>query len=996
MKKLDYLMVNLFRKITPKLRLTALLTLIIATSGWTQDSTISGKVTSAENNEGLPGVSILVEGTNTGVITDVEGSYTLQAASTDKLLFSYVGYVSEAVEVGNRSVIDLVMTADVKALEEIVVIGYGTAKKTDLTGAVSRVTAEDFKNQPLVRTEDALKGRAPGVVVSNNTGTPGGDIKIRIRGVSSITGNNDPLIVIDGVIGGNLRTLNTNDIESFDVLKDASATAIYGARGANGVIIVNTKRGSGAPTVELDYFHSIGTVNDRIDLMSADQFSELYNTPVTKATDYQDLYLQDGHADNLQFNISGKENKIGYFVSGGYVDQSGNIINTGYKRYNIRANLNMDVSKKVKIGLNLFGSREKRKNFLQGGLRPDGDQRAGISAILSWNPTLPPWNDDGTPNLSSAYGSIIDNPIIVQNNRDNNSWEDRINTNLNISYDILDGLNFTSILGTTLTNSRNENYQDYQIYSANGFAGASSGNGRSEGYQWSNILTWDKAFGKHNIKLTGIYEMTGNERRNAGWNASNYIFPATWAVAEIADVQRISADYNKSTLQSYVGRFEYAYSNSLFITGTIRNDASSKFQEGNRSATFPSVGIAYSLGDAGFVQNSNVFDNIKLRAGYGETGNQNVNNYLTYPTLTTGTNYPLDGASETIGLAPGRFANPGLHWETTKQTNAGIDFAFLAGRLNFSLDYYKKNTDGLLLAVPVPAFQGGGTITANQGEIQNSGIEVMLSGTVIDTDKWQWNSTYTASRNSNEVIDLAGDQTKQNTGSTAIGGTGLSTHIYQVGEPLGSFYGATFLGTWKSDDAAANDAAPGDAKYLYDENDDLVLGIIGNGTPKFNWGWNNTVNFGEFDFNMFITGAHGFEILNATKSMIVQATGNVKNATSSIYLDRWTPENETDIPATGQNINQSSRYIEKGDFVRFSNISLGYTIPFSKGIRSLRLYASAQNAFIITDYSGFDPESSSASNSTSAGINNNDTATGLDYGAIPNPKVYTFGLNIGF
>ncbi|MCG8310778.1 MAG: TonB-dependent receptor [Cytophagales bacterium] len=995
MKKFNYLRQILNIERWPKTRLTIMLWLLIASTGWAQSGTITGKVTSLENSDGLPGVSILVKGTSTGVITDINGDYSIEASSSDILVFSYVGYVTEEVEIGSKSVIDLSMTPDITSLEEIIVVGYGTMKKSDLTGAVSQVTAEDFEKQPLVRTEDALKGRAAGVVVSNNTGTPGGDIKIRVRGANSITGNNDPLIVIDGVIGGNLRTLNTNDIASFDVLKDASATAIYGSRGANGVIIVNTKKGSGAPQLELNYFHSIANVPDRIDIMSARQFSELYDRPITKATDYQDEYLQTGHADNLQFNISGKANKIGYFVSGGYVTQTGNIINTGYDRYNIRANLNMDVTEKLKIGLNVFGSREKRKNFTQGGLRPDSDQRAGITAALSWDPTLPPWNDDGTPNITSPFGSILDNPLIVQTNRDNNSWEDRINTNLNISYDILEELKFTSILGINLYNTMYENYQDYQIYNANGFAGAGGGHSRTEGYQWSNILTWNKEIGKHNIKLTGIYEITGSERRNGGFSATNYIFPATYAVLEIAEIQRANADYNKNTLQSYVGRLEYNFNNNLFVTGTIRHDASSKFREDQRSATFPSVGLAYSLGEAGFIQSNNLFDNIKLRAGYGETGNQNVDNYLTYPTLSTGANYPLDGATETVGLAPGRFANPNLHWETTKQINAGIDFMFLEGRLNFSVDYYKKNTTDLLLNVPVPAFAGGGTITANQGEVQNSGFEFLLSGIVIDNDKWNWNSSFTASKNNNEVISLAGGQTQQVTGSTVIGGTGLSTHIYRVGEPLGSFYGAQFLGTWKTSDAEDNDAAPGDAKYLTDENGDLILDIIGNGTPKFNWGWNNTVNFGGFDFNMFITGAHDFQILNATRSMISLATGNVLHATSTEYLNRWTPENENDIPASGQNINQSTRYIEDGDFVRLSNLSLGYTIPVSKGIRSLRLYISAQNAFIITNYSGYDPESSSASNSVSAGINNNDVATGLDYGAIPNPKTYTFGINIG-
>lgn len=940
--------------------------------GYAQGQTVKGTIMDDEG-ELLLGANVLEKGTSNGAVSDFDGQYTINVSPGAVLVFSYVGYETKEVNVGIESTINVVLKG-ANTLDEVVLVGYGTQRKTDLTGAISSVGAKDFENQPLTRAEDALQSRTAGVNVSKNSGAPGGDIKIRIRGSNSITGNNQPLVVIDGIIGEDLSSLNTNDIQSMDVLKDASATAIYGSRGSNGVIMVTTKKGkAGVPQVSVNYFLSSSVVPKKYDILSPSEFVTLAGASseiVNGGADYQDEYFRTALTNNLQVTASGREGRVNYYLSGNMVSQEGIIINTDYQRYSLRSNISVDVTDKFKVGLNIYGSKEDSHNLVAGGSRGAQDVRGGVQAVLGWNPAINYINPDGSYNLQSGFGSIMLNPIAVQNERNGNDIVNNFNTNLNLSYDIFESFNFSVLAGSMQRILNREIYQGIPDGSFIAPASASFSALRSEDYQLSNILTWNKEFGSTRLKVTGIYELQSSTSRSAGFGASNYIFsgiPDAFYLAELAENQSVNANKSKSAIDSYVARAEVRFAENLFVTATMRVDESSRFRKGNRTGYFPSVSAGYNVGHL-FLADDSVFNGIKLRAGYGETGNQNVAPYSTFQELVTGQNFPFDGSSLDIGVGFGGLVDENLTWETTKQFNAGIDFTLIDQRLNLSVDWYKKNTVDLLLEKPVLASNGGGTILTNIGEVENTGVDVTLSGAVIDSDNFKWNSDLTMSFVSNKVVDLGGPNQIVTAAPFNPAGGSSNWFLLKVGEPLGNFYGYQYLG------ADANGAAQ------YSEEQ----GIIGNGTPNFTWGFNNTLSYKNWDLNFLIRGVHGYDVLNSTLGIIRLATGNITVPTSAEILD-------PNSPKSGNNNINSTRNIEDGSFIRLSNLSLGYTIPTIKGFsNSLKLYISAQNIFTITDYSGYDPEVSSV------GVSSSDVTASFDSGALPNPRTITFGVNIGF
>ncbi len=948
--------------------------LFIASVSMYSQNTITGTVTSSEDQQLLPGVNIVVKGTEIGTATDFDGNYSIIASNGDVLVFSFIGYKRVEKLVGEETTINIVMEGDAELLDDVVVIGYGTARKSDLTGSISSVSSKDFERQPITRAEDALQSRTAGVNVSKNSGAPGGDIKIRIRGSNSITGSNDPLIVIDGIIGGDLSSLNAGDIQSLDVLKDASATAIYGSRGANGVVMVTTKKGrSGEPQINVNYFSSISKVSEKIDLLSPSQFVELAGPPATivnGGADYQDEYFEKALTNNLQVSASGNEGKLNYYLSGNLLDQDGIILNTGYKRYSLRSNLNVDLNDKLSVGLNIYGSKEDTHNLVRGGSGASSDTRGGITNVLSFNPAVSVRNPDGSYNLESEFGSILVNPIAVQNERDGNLVEDRLNANLNLSYDILENLNFTIIAGTSSVHFNEEIFEGIPPGSSVDEARAAFNSIRSTDYQVSNILTWNKDFGNTKLKLTGIYELQSSTAKYAEIMSSNYALSGlseAFYLLELGKTQEIGADQIKSSMDSYVARAEVNFAENLLVTGTIRVDKSSRFREGNRTGYFPSVSAAYNLGQ--FISDDSFFDNIKVRAGYGETGNQNIPPFSTFQSLPTGNDFFFNGSSFNVGLGSSALVDEDLTWETTTQINVGADFRLANGRVNLSVDWFKKNTTDLLLDLPVPLYNGGGVIRTNVGEVENTGIDVSLSAVVFDTENFRWDSNLTMSSVTNEVIDL-GELDQILTSPNGIKPGGIEDaryYIIEVGQPLGNFYGHTYTG------ADSNGAATYEAEQ----------GVIGNGIPDFTWGFNNTLIYKNFDLNVLLMGVHGYDVLNATRGIISLGGGDV---TVPTHVDALNP----DSPTSGTNHINSTRYIEDGSFIRLSNLSLGYTLPEVKGLRSLKFYLSAQNVFTITDYTGYDPEVSSTGTSSS------DSTPSLDFGALPNPRTFTLGVNIGF
>lgn len=990
------------------LSLTVCLLLFSMAAFAQKNFTVTGKVTD-DLNAPMPSVSVVQKGTTKGVLTDFDGRYTIEVPSGATLVFSSVGMVSKEFTITSSNTLDVSLVSDAKSLGELVVVGYGTRKKSDLTGAISQVGSKDFKEQPITRLEDALQGRAAGVNVSRTSGSPGGDIKVRIRGVNSITGNNDPLVVIDGIIGGDLSSLNPNDIESMDVLKDASATAIYGSRGSNGVILISTKKGSSKPTFNVEYFTSSSTIPKKLESLNAADFAAIENTrrlrtggaaiftdadiagfKANGGTNYQNEVLQKGISQNVQLSTSGKSGKVNYFMSGNYADQNGVLITTGYRRMSGRINLSTDVTDKLKMGLNLFATNERTHNNLD-------DRREFQGSIfvraLTWDPTTPIRNATGVYNNFSlkSLAHLGYNPIADMLLRDDNRNQDRINTNLNISYDILKDLNFTAVAGYGITNSTYERYSAVPVTPS---PQATFSSGRSNGYQLSNILTWSKKMGVHDLKLTGLYEIQEGVFRGNGYNANNIIVPGGFYFAEVNLATGINNDYNKSGIESLMARAEYIFKENLLVTGTIRRDRSSRFREGKDVGVFPSVAVAYNLSNMDFISKGGVIDALKLRAGWGQVGNQNVAPYSTYPDVLINRPYLFNGGTITPGSSPGGYGNPDLTWETTSQSNVGVDLGLFDSRINLSIDAYKKNTTDLLLSVPVPDFAGGGTIPKNVGEVENKGIDINLGGMVINKGDFKWNSTVTTSFVKNKVVTLDGRAQIVGTFNN-IDGSGRALNVIQVGQQLGQFYGETFLGTWKT--AEATEAAkygekPGDAKYKRDEQGNIILGAIGNGTPTFSWGFNNTFTYKGFDANIFFTGMGGFQILNVVDGILVGATGNQRSFLSPVQLNQWTATNETNIPVGGQNRTASSRYVEKGDFARLSNLSIGYTITSIPRIPTLKVYVSGQNLLLLTKFSGYDPEGSDRDYDNG---NNSDTAAGVNVGAYPNPRVLTFGVKIG-
>lgn len=974
---------------------------------------VSGKVIDETNDAPLIGANIVIQGTSTGTVTDLDGSYSISVPDANSVLvFSYTGYAAKEVTVGNQTQINIAL-AEGTELSEVIVIGYGTVKKSDVTGAVSSINSDAYKDQPVTRLEDALQGRAAGVSVAKANGQPGSNFKIRIRGVNSITGNNSPLVVVDGIQGVDLSTLNPNDIATIDVLKDASATAIYGVRGSNGVIMVTTKRGKGQGKVNVEYFLTSSEVPEFLPTLADNvgDFARLENirrvniggNPIFTdseisaleadgGTNYQEEIFQTGLGHNLLASVSGSEGRLNYFVSGVYREQEGIVINTGYKQLSVRSNIDAQVNNKVKIGLNIFANRDQTQNdFSFAG----NGQGSLVAKALTWDPTTPVFAADGSYNLRSIKGiaSLNDNPVRTLTESDAQRVREQLSTALVVGWNITDQLDYTLNAGTQLTNTNN---QTYDVEVGDDFLPHTNfGNNKFQSYQISHILTWGNSFGASDIKVTGVQEYTRQVNVFNGWSAQDLSLPRGYYFAELAPGagQTVSNNLTERELSSFMLRAEYVLSDDIFVTATGRYDGTSVFRKENRWGFFPSLAVGYSLND--FIDGSGAISNVKVRLGWGQVGNQSVGPFSTFGGLRTNASYSFDFNSATAGTVLNRFESADLTWETTTQTNAGVDIEILEGRGNITLEYFVKNTTDLLLATPVPGTFGGGVINQNVGEVQNNGIDISLGYTIIDTKDFDWDASFNASYVQNEVTNLYNDLEEIQGLYTSPGGQSRVLNTIQLGQPLGQFQGATFLGTWKTAEAAAAaefGKAPGDVKYLRDADGEIVFGTIGNGTPQFVWGFNNGFSFKNIDLNIFLQGMHGFDVYNIQQAMITGGAGDSRSFMASDQVNQWTPQNETDVPATVQFYN-SSRYVERGDFIRLTNLNIGYNFNnIGSSNMTLKLYASGQNLLLITDYTGYDPELSSRKGNQ--GIE--DVAPGINIGAYPNPRTYTFGIKLGF
>ncbi|WP_461051850.1 SusC/RagA family TonB-linked outer membrane protein [Spirosoma arcticum] len=1026
------------------------------------DETVTGRVT-GETNEGLPGVSVLVKGTNRGTTTDATGNYRIAVPTPDRsngdagpperasrpitLVFSFVGYVSQEIAVGRRTTVNISLLPDDKTLNEVVIVGYGQVRKSDLTGSVATVPVGEIRKLAVTSLDQQLQGRAAGVQITQNSGAPGGATTIRIRGGNSIQGDNEPLYVIDGVpfkndpgtaasnganSGSNfnvLSTLNPNDIESISILKDASSTAIYGSRGSNGVVIITTKRGkAGKSTINFDAYYGVQDVRRKYPVLNGRQYAQFVNdantnegrpavyTPAQvdafgEGTDWQNEIFQQAPIQNYQLSFSGGDERTQYAIGGGYFKQGGIVTNSDFDRYSFRINLDRKLTNRIKIGNSLTVNRT-----LTNQSRTDGDLGSTgqvTIAALQFPPILPVYNPDGTY-LLGASNFTADNPAALARGSKNRNTAFRTFGNVFGDYQIIDGLNLRVLLGIDAVLQKQDSYLPRSVSS--GLAqGGSASIFNSSAITWlnENLLTYTRTFGTvHSVGALVGFTQQANRTESSAAAARSFVNDNLGS----SNLGTASVPLTPSSgvqtwgLQSYLARINYGYKDRYLFTASFRADGSSRFGANKRYGYFPSAALAWRVSEEAFLKNNRVVNDLKLRATYGATGNQDgIGNYPAYSLLST-QNYVFGNVVST-GIGPNQIANPDLSWETTTQADLGVDIGLFNSRITITADAYLKRTSDLLLNVTIPNTSGYGSAIRNLGQVENKGVELSISSVNVaggpairspSTGAFRWGTDLNLAANRNKVLDIGGAPqifAGQFANIGAVSGTG----VIRVGEPLGSFFGYVTDGLYQTTDeltaiADPQSRKPGDRRYA-DLNgdkkiDDNDRAIIGRAQPRFIGGLNNTFSYKGVELTVFFQGVYGNDILNANRFELEYLNATT-NQTSDV-LNRWTPTNtNTDIPraSTTRPANRiSTRQIEDGSYLRLKNIQLAYNLPQSLlrtlKIQSLRVYASAQNYLTFTNYSGYDPEVNR--------FGQDSRSQGFDYASYPAAKTILFGLNVGF
>jgi len=982
------------------------------------DQEIKGRITN-EKGEPLPGVTVQLKGTTRGVVTNENGEYTITVPAGNAILIvSSIGYNKEEIPVSGKKEVSVTLQPSASNMNELVVVGYGEQKRGSLTNSITSVTAAAFKDQPVNRLDQVLQGRASGVQVTNAAGSPGGSVRIRIRGANSINGDNGPLYVVDGFVGAEFFSINPDDIESVQVLKDASATALFGSRGSNGVIIITTKKGSkGGLKVNFTSRYSSSTVIKKLDLLNAGDFAETANAhaaavgttkPFTDAqvadyrakggTSWQNEIFRTAPSQEYLLSLSGGNDKSSYFISGNYLDQDGVINNSFYKRYTVRSNINANLAKGISTFLNITGSYSSAQNV---DIPADGPS-SPLAQAITWSPTVPVRQANGSYTISDPVGSLFYNPVALTTDR--LAVTERMLANMigGFRFELLDGLSFNLQYGA--------NYLDYDNKSfagkvTNGGTATSSYRSNKEiRLQNTNTLNYRRLFNSvHSLDVTAVAEYQQSTYNYVSAGASNLTYENfQWNNLALGTPGSPGSGYSKWGLFSLIGRVNYGYKDKYLVSGALRRDGSSKFVGSNKYSYFPSVSAGWMISSEPFMQDVPVFSTLKLRASWGLTGSQGINPYSTFSSYS---NRIASFTNSTFlnGIVLGNIGNPDLKWETTEQKNAGLDVGLFNNRINLTADYFVKETRDLLLNETLPLYLGGNTITRNVGTVQNKGWELSVDAAVVDKGALHWNTGLNVSFIKNKVIYIgAGKKMIFDPNTRKIGGgmSPQSEFVVMPGQPLGAIWGLTYLGTWKPGDAKAAEygAKAGDSRYQDLNSDGLIdandYGVIGTGIPRTSVGWNNTVTYRSFTLNLMFQGMFGFDKLNYNKAAAMYYGGDAREATLVEIKDRYIPGvNETsDIPAfstTNRNFTQSTRFLEKADFLRLKNVSLSYDIPKSsiKNVLGVKVFVSATNLLTFTGYSGIDPEANS-----DAG----DLRQGIDFGSYPNAKTITGGVTLSF
>lgn len=996
---------------------------------------VSGTVT---DPTGIPlaGVSVQVRNSTNGTSTDSTGAFSISVPDANSILvFSSVGFAPQEVSVRSKTSITVRLSPEANMEESVVVIGYGTQKKKDITGAVASLSAEDFNKGANVSVSQLIAGRAAGVTITQTSSEPGGGLSVRIRGASSVNAGNAPLYVIDGlpidnganIDGGAgagmpagtqarnpLNALNPNDIESVEVLKDASAAAIYGSRGANGVVLITTKRGkAGRLSVVYDAYLGHQQVAKKLDVMTTPEYIRTQNelavarggtepfspeqiAAIGAGTNWQDLIMRDApmHSHNLSF--SGGNTNTKYFASLSMFDQQGVIVSSGIKRYVGRINLETN-SGPFKFGFNLSSS------LVNDDLAPFGGSgfNAGggiINSAIQFYPTVSPYDADG--NYARYFNIDMENPLAMAYGVDATQSTSRTFGNVYGEYTIIPGLKAKLNLGSDYSNSRRDSYNSTATKA--GFANdgiASVFNGTASNYLAEATLDWVKLFNDHRINVLGGYTYQYFLRNN--FSAGNVRFPSDLTGTNSlgsgsTNLATVGSGKNTNKLQSFLGRVNYDYKGKYLLTATLRADGSSRFGVNNKYGYFPSFSGAWQIGSEDFMYNVKAISNLKLRAGYGLTGNQEIGNLNSVATFNNSGGAVLGGAA-LIGQAPTRIPNPDLRWESTAQFNVGVDAEFFNGRIALTVDYFEKNTRDMLLNLPVSATTGFTSQLTNIGSIENKGWEFLLTTRNI-TGKFNWTTTMNLATLTNTVRNI-GPLSQILTGSLPF--TNQIT-VIQPGHPLAAYYGYQVDGVFQTaDEVAASaqpNAKPGYLKFAdlnkdgkIDPNDRTV---IGNPLPGFTYGINNSLSYKNFTLDFFLQGVGDVDILNQNLLEALFPLDPTRNTLADPLLNRWTATNPSNKWPSNVGYNDyaaqriNSLTVEKASYLRLRNLSLAYQVPLGniKAIQSARVYVTGQNLFTITNYSGFDPEVSV----------NGDGNVRVDYNAYPVSRVYMIGLTVGF
>ena len=970
-----------------------------------QKREISGAVKDAKGIT-LPGVSVVVKGTTIGTVTDSDEKFNLSVPLDAKTLtFSFVGMKTQETAIGTKTTISLVLEEATTALDEVVAVGYGTMKKMDLTGSIASVSAKNLKNHPMNDFSQALQGRVSGVSVTNTSGAPGQNAKIRIRGANSLSGGNDPLIIIDGIPSA--YDVNINDIKSVEILKDASATAIYGSRGANGVILITTMRGDpSAPKIILSSNIGMSQVRKKYDLLDPASYAELANKTTgiqqytaeqitgfrtNGGTDWQDEIFRNGLSQNHQATVSGGASNVRYLFSGNYINETGTLINTNRDKYSVRANIDADFGKRLTIGMDIVATMNKKFNP---NLGSGGTKDNPIYQSILFSPTVPVYKPDGTYNIYETVGALGRNPVLLAKEPYDLSKGKSIGINTNLKYKILDGFTFNGIASINSSTSTSKGFTNNILATTTSLSLSSSD---ALSWQVEALLNYEKKFLKwHSFSATAGFEAFARESRSMSGSKKAVDNPGS--NLSLGTTPAISQGYSYAALQSFFGRINYNYKSKYYLTATYRADGSSKFRDKNKFGYFPSFGLSWVASEEEFIKNLEIFDRLKFRGSWGITGNQAISSYATFSTIGTGT-YTFTTTTKYPGTWPGSPANTNLRWEETEQKDIGMDLSFFKNRLNITMDYYQKETTGLLLKKALPSYDGGFNVTQNLGQINNKGFEFSADCQIINKKEFGWNLMVNISTLKNRVVSLGGE-TQIFGGSYGSGVMNTNAFIVKPGEPLGSFWGYKYLGIWSQGETAEAlkyGNQPGDSKYE-DLNKDNLLNssdyqIIGNANPSYTVGLSNSLTYKNFEFNLLVESVQGRDVYNIMYASAAVVIPDSRTITLKEGADIWSASNlNAKFPAvstTNKNFMSSSRWLQDGSYVKVRNISFSYIFPkhVSK-FADIKLTLSAQNFITLTKYKGFDPEVTSSLSS--------DIDSGIDFGVYPTSKIITTGLTVTF